>query len=310
MLKTKLLLTFALALIFILTSCVTPPPAPTPLQPAPPSPPPSLAISARILDSRWIREDDDLPAYQVYVEVSVSDIGGEPALVNLMANYPLSGTMLTTFNLSPQSGYRYNHQLSFRLGTSADGWITYTANSAKANAACQLFIPASPLPRWRVGPEVLKLYITPNNSYIRQLLNQILASKPLLRTDFGAIQEWVDFNVAYRSDSSRHGVSDYWQLPFETASLKSGDCEDYAILLCSLLRAYGIPAEKVYVAVGLNVDGTTAHAYLIEHWYYGKWRVIEPQSSFPLLTDIESWLTDLQYDDVFYFNDLYYFQVK
>lgn len=304
------LLALTVVIVSLVAACapsLRPTPAPT-LTPEPTLP--NLTMSAEIRNTGWTRGNGDLPACECYIEVRVTNLGGDAGLVNLTANYPSPGVILTSLTLYAGASYSYTHKFSIPLGISSEGWITYSANSAKADATCPLFMPANALPRSGVRPEVAKLYITPSSSIARELLRRILANKSILRTDFGAIQEWVDFNVVYKSDYSVHGESNYWQLPFETAGLRSGDCEDYAILLCTLLRAYGIPAEEVFVAIGLNADGTVAHAYLLEHWYYDEWRVIEPQSSFPLLTDIESWLTDLEYEDVRYFNDRYYFQVK
>jgi transglutaminase-like putative cysteine protease len=50
-----------------------------------------------------------------------------------------------------------------------------------------------------------------------------------------AAYEWVKDNIAYTTDTSE----DYWQTASETLSLSSGDCEDHAILLCSIIDALG-----------------------------------------------------------------------
>ncbi len=47
--------------------------------------------------------------------------------------------------------------------------------------------------------------------------------------------EWVKNNIAYTTDTSE----DYWQAAWETMDLRSGDCEDHAILLCSIIDALG-----------------------------------------------------------------------
>jgi hypothetical protein len=127
-----------------------------------------------------------------------------------------------------------------------------------------------------------RTYITPNDPDVQNILPQIIASKAFWRTDFGAIQVWVDKNVTYTPDKD-----DYWQKANETLKRRKGDCEDYAILLCTLLRAYEVPAKDVYVAIGRNSEGK-GHAYLIEDWYKGKWRVIEPQDGGLFTTDAQS----------------------
>lgn len=63
------------------------------------------------------------------------------------------------------------------------------------------------------------------------------------RDGFDDIRNWVAINIDYMSDEERWGVSMYWQTPEETLSLRTGDCKDFAIILASLFRAYGVDAE-------------------------------------------------------------------
>lgn len=48
--------------------------------------------------------------------------------------------------------------------------------------------------------------------------------------------EKMNFNVAYVSDKISKGEEEYWKLPTETLMERKGDCEDYTVLLVSLLR--------------------------------------------------------------------------
>ena len=52
------------------------------------------------------------------------------------------------------------------------------------------------------------------------------------------------------ADEDRWGEADYWQLPSTTIQLGTGDCEDQAILLTSLIRAAGVPRERVHLVYG------------------------------------------------------------
>jgi predicted transglutaminase-like cysteine proteinase len=129
--------------------------------------------------------------------------------------------------------------------------------------------------------------------------------------DFDAIREWVTTNIAYQSDSDLFHAGDYWQFPVEIIENGAGDCEDIAILLCSLLRAAGVPPEEVYVAVGTIKGTNDAHAYLFEHKSKGVWRVIEPQVS-PILSNLTSdmadWVVTADYSSkLTCFNDKYVF---
>jgi predicted transglutaminase-like cysteine proteinase len=132
---------------------------------------------------------------------------------------------------------------------------------------------------------------------------------------FDDIRDWVAANIEYKDDEEQWGVDDYWQTPEETLSLYSGDCEDVAILLCTLLRAYGIAGEQMYVAIGVDNAGY-GHAFLIENWYLdGEWRAIEPQvgtDTFPPGRRFEDYnLADFKllrdYEIILGFNDFYYY---
>jgi predicted transglutaminase-like cysteine proteinase len=119
--------------------------------------------------------------------------------------------------------------------------------------------------------------ITDTNYYTFSLSNNNL-------NDFDLIIDWVNKNCIYTLDKVNYGVTDYWSTPAETIANGSGDCEDYAILLCSLLRAYGVPADQVYVAVGIGPEGEN-HAWVVEEYFTGLWRVLDEQtgSSIPLV---------------------------
>ena len=95
--------------------------------------------------------------------------------------------------------------------------------------------------------------------------------------DFRArvIVGWVLANVAYRSKSGR----DPWQFPDETLSLRSGDCEDIAFLVASLLLASGVSGYHVRVALGEVEDmhgERFEHAWVLYKSESGTWRLVEP----------------------------------
>ncbi len=122
---------------------------------------------------------------------------------------------------------------------------------------------------------------------------------PRVVRDLGVIKGWVD-NLHYALDADAHGVADYWQTPQETIALGSGDCEDYAILFTSLLRAYGVPGDQVYVALG-EYRGK-CHAWVLERCCLGLWRIWEQGLSATLADGAADFKTTCSFNDQQGFN--------
>jgi len=153
-----------------------------------------------------------------------------------------------------------------------------------------------------------KSYVTPECPWVVGTLQGILGDYPYepSQAGFDDIRDWVADNIDYMPDEERWG-EDYWQTPEETLFYYTGDCEDFSVLLCSLLRAYGIDAERVYVALGID-DEEYGHAFLVEDWYHdGAWRNIESQApaSYPPKAHPDSEL--YKYEITTAFNDFYYY---
>lgn len=72
---------------------------------------------------------------------------------------------------------------------------------------------------------------------------------------------WVKQLVTYTGDPAAWGMTEKWQLPDETFSMRTGDCEDGAILLMEVLRQNGIPANQLYAVAGDVVGG--GHCYVV-----------------------------------------------
>jgi hypothetical protein len=106
-------------------------------------------------------------------------------------------------------------------------------------------------------------YVTPYDNEVIKLAETIglnpFLSYPLDNT--GNAYYWVSENIRYMQDEQRWGARDYWQLPSTTIRLGTGDCEDQAILLTSLLRALKLPRENVRLVIGPTERGTY-HAWV------------------------------------------------
>jgi len=159
-------------------------------------------------------------------------------------------------------------------------------------------------------PEAMMSYITPEDQQIERAAEDILSGYwRWAYNDFNSLREWVSTHVNYVYDQSVHGTNEYWQLPAETLSLGTGDCEDFAILLCTLLRAYGVPSDQVYVACAYSEGAEHGHAFLFERWYKGIWRAIEPQEG---VWGVFVWgdIDASEYDRFYCFNDQHYLTDK
>jgi predicted transglutaminase-like cysteine proteinase len=154
----------------------------------------------------------------------------------------------------------------------------------------------------------MKLLVTPQDPTVTQALQEALATPDTSVSDapstivsnINKMRLWVFSNIKQASDDALHGVNDYWQTPTETLSLKAGDCEDFAILMVSIMRAYGAPQDQVYVAIGTDANKSW-HAVVLERYSYGAWVEFDPEN-----LDDPVLLTDFltQYFDISYcFND-------
>jgi len=98
-------------------------------------------------------------------------------------------------------------------------------------------------------------FITPQDQAVRDIVYAITGGwgNPSDWNEFWrdvkAMYDWVVNNIEYRYDGLYPALpndpsgnldfySEMWQFPNETLKLRRGDCEDIAILLCSMIRCY------------------------------------------------------------------------
>jgi len=175
--------------------------------------------------------------------------------------------------------------------------------------SCVIYREGPTTVRFDMTEYEIKSYITPECPWVEEALRDILGDPPYetSKHGFDDIRDWVFYDIDYMCDEERWG-QDYWQTPEETLFYRTGDCEDFSTLLCSLLIAYGIDAEQVCVVIG--ADDEEGHAFLMEDWYRdGEWRRIEPQAparvlpgpgkSHPVDAELD------EYEIILAFNDLY-----
>ncbi len=143
-------------------------------------------------------------------------------------------------------------------------------------------------------------FITPNDPSVTNLRDEILQETlAVLTPDWMKFRDWVGNRIDYKYDSDIHGERDFWQFSNETIQLETGDCEDFSILLCSLLRSNGWNTDSVYVVVG--EQNSQYHAWVMLIWNDIKYN-IEPQGSgFDVVLGDVTYLSG--YKAICYFND-------
>ena len=120
----------------------------------------------------------------------------------------------------------------------------------------------------------LERFITPNDASVQQTIAEVTGGWSNTSdwdeywTDIEALYDWVVNNIPYNYDGlfpvlpsimsdDVEYITEMWQFPNETLSVKRGDCEDMAILLCSLVRGY---SQEHWAECILIVSSSSGHA--------------------------------------------------
>jgi len=125
------------------------------------------------------------------------------------------------------------------------------------------------------------IFITPNDPSVAQVVKKITGgwSDTSNLTEFWYdvhnMFDWVVRNIRLNKDTfypippsepwgSVQYINDLWLFPNETLSFGQGDCEDHAILLCSMILSYEGQNQKFPVEfitfIGESRDSMRAHA--------------------------------------------------
>lgn len=83
-----------------------------------------------------------------------------------------------------------------------------------------------------------------------QIIAAKIQNKQKLDEQMIEILKWVVYNIVYTGDTKQYSRGEYWAKAEETAISKKGDCEDGAILMYSLARIKGIPANRMFLWCG------------------------------------------------------------
>lgn len=123
--------------------------------------------------------------------------------------------------------------------------IVYSGRSiSKICPTCQ-----QPAPMSGLNLDVRAL-ITTNDFFLEDLIREQDLKGSNDDDTMIRIQRWIVKNIRYVGDDKNQGVLEHWQFPFETLTSRIGDCEDMAILLCTLGIVAGVPNYKLRVVAG------------------------------------------------------------
>ena len=95
-----------------------------------------------------------------------------------------------------------------------------------------------------------------------------------------AAPRFVGSAIKYAEDGELFGRYEFWATPAQTLFLHKGDCEDTAVLLCSVLLAIGYDTILIdfpaHIAVGVESE---AKADLAWEWSGKRWVLCESTSA-------------------------------
>lgn len=114
----------------------------------------------------------------------------------------------------------------------------------------------------------IRSLVQPDDPEVRDIARVLVQASDFIN----ATQEFVNSFTTYGAE-----VGDFWRTPSETLEKRTSvDCDDSAILLCSILRNY-IPPDQVYCAFGLWAMGgkTDGHMFVVTKGEGDEDRIIE-----------------------------------
>jgi predicted transglutaminase-like cysteine proteinase len=239
------------------------------------------------------------------VAYSVTNLGNATAenvtLAAVVDGETQANKVIPSLSVSGSSNY------SLEVAASGSLHVVSLQASCTDSADAYSFSFGGDVPRtFSDNPELVKLFVTPREPSLVALKDEVLKDAPLKVKDWIALRNWVGDNIQYGHDEEVYGVPDYWQFGKETVSLRTGDCEDFAILLCSLLRAAGYSSNDVYVVIGKSAEGY--HAWVKINLGTVGWYNLEPQEN-GWATLVGDFLTLSDYQALYEFNDQQFHQI-
>jgi len=216
-----------------------------------------FSITFQLGYGTWYSSQEDIPYYSQTVNAVVRNVGNMNA-DNVYIRAEFSGDEIYSSTVDIPAGAVYSLNLvDIDIKYDSSGTLSLSA-SCDEESEYSTYTISAVFPRYE-DVDILRLYITPDHPKVIALRNQIVQNSLI---HWKSIRDWVGNNIKYEYDSNQFGKTEYWLLPWETIEKGQGDCEDQAILLCSLLRADGWDSDEVYVVCGLVNNGEAGHAWV------------------------------------------------
>ncbi len=259
-----------------------------------------VELDVRIKEKGNWSYQSDLSTYSSDITYFVHNIGATNAS-NVHITISIDNNVSKDFILQSLISNHYyadNFSVSVHSNESKQVMVTVSWENSTDNAKIRI---CATLDRASFNSQSGKLYITPNDPLVLETLAKITTNS--LIPDWIEIRDWVAKNIEYTSDSEVHGVKEYWQFPNETLTLRTGDCEDFSILLCSLLRANGWDENEVYVVLGIQIG--QYHGWVKLNIDAIGWQSLEPGAG-ALNTLVGDFLNLSGFKAMYTFNDIYF----
>jgi len=145
-------------------------------------------------------------------------------------------------------------------------------------------------------PEDKQSFINPSNALVSEKVLEITEGYSGDVSDYWRdcerLYRWVVNNISYSYDSYMpilpESISggliwqqDYWRMPEETIEDETGDCEDMAVLLASMLRSYNEGKYQIWVLViRSSVPEVKGHAAVAFPVQGGKLAILDPAGNY------------------------------
>ena len=274
-----------------------------------------LQVETGNIETIWRRDDTtDLPICDIKVAYSISNKGDVTAK-DVQIIVDMEREVLRSESTSILSGDEISRTVTVLMLYDTSKDIIVRAQNEYSTDSSQKRLSAY-LDRFPKTQNIRQLYVTPQDPVVSIKVNDIFEGKAWwdTRADWKVIYDWVREEIAYEYDENQFGVEEYWQLSRETLERGKGDCEDQAILLCTLLRAKGYSSDDVLIILGYGEK--VGHAWATFKVFtilgYDNWMYLEATSS-GWLSDVEATLAQVLglYENEYggnrvYFNDQLY----